>query len=204
MKNLDSLLSESFCFSCGKIEEIICKNCMMIFLRGAITRTIMGRQIICLTSQNPVMNNLIFSYKDDNLSSAYNTLSFFLAIGLKFFDNKKIIKVVNIPTSYSNLKKRGIDPISEVTRKSCLMAGKNFKYFPSILKNSRDRLDQVGLDDSQRELNIKGAFICNKITKKPIIIVDDLITSGKSISESIFTLQTNGNYVLGGVAISSN
>ena len=84
------------------------------------------------------------------------------------------------------------------------MAGKNFKYFPSILKNSRDRLDQVGLDDRQRELNIKGAFICNKITKKPRIIVDDLITSGKSISESIFTLQTNGNYVLGGVAISSN
>ena len=56
----------------------------------------------------------------------------------------------------------------------------------------------------QRKLNTENAFLANFTEIKPVIIVDDLITTGTSISQSIFALRAKKVNIKACVVLASN
>jgi predicted amidophosphoribosyltransferase len=64
---------------------------------------------------------------------------------------------------------------------------------------SRKILDQTELTQSQRELNLSGAFKVapDFFTVKPIIIIDDVITTGSTLREAVRALKERNLTVLG-------
>ena len=187
--DLSGLLSQNYCYFCGKVEEIICHECLILNLDLAKIQYIQGIPILTMTNKDITFSKLITSYKDEGVSNLVQPFSRIISVGLRFFSKHQQVKVVNVPSTNKALQKRGFDPISLMTETACLLAGKRFIYENRLLVNRRERNDQASLNFKQRTLNMENAFKASFAEIKPVIIVDDLITTGSSITQSIYALR---------------
>ncbi|MCL5019816.1 MAG: ComF family protein [Patescibacteria group bacterium] len=104
---------------------------------------------------------------------------------------------VPIPLFSSKLRKRGYNQ-AEILAKE-LSRKFNFKTI-NILKRVRDTKTQVGLSNIDRKLNIKNAFILNsefiiqnsELKNVNIFLVDDVVTTGSTLSEAASVLKRSG------------
>jgi ComF family protein len=202
--NLSGLLVQNYCYFCGKIEEIICHECVVSNLELAKIRNIQSVPILTMTIKDKTFSKLITSYKDEGVSNLVQPFSKMISVGLKYFSKHQQVKVVNVPSTNKALQKRGFDPISLMTETACLMAGKRFIYENRLLVNQRERKDQASLNFQQRKLNTENAFKANFAEIKSVIIVDDLITTGSSITQSIFALRAKHIDIKACVILASN
>ena len=203
-RDLSGLLVQNYCYFCGKIEEIICHECVISNLELAKIQYIQNVPILTMTTKDKTFSKLITSYKDEGVSNLVEPFSKILSVGLKFFSKHQQVKVVNVPSTTKAILKRGNDPISLMTESACLMAGKRFIYEKRLLVNKRERKDQASLNFQQRKLNTENAFKANFAEIKPVIIVDDLITTGTSITQSIFALRAKKINIRACVILASN
>jgi len=203
-RDLSGLLVQNYCYFCGKIEEIICHECVISNLELAKIQYIQNIPILTMTTKDKTFSKLITSYKDEGVSNLVEPFSKILSVGLKFFSKHQQVKVVNVPSTTKAILKRGNDPISLMTESACLMAGKRFIYEKRLLVNERDRKDQASLNFQQRKLNTENAFKANFAEIKPVIIVDDLITTGTSITQSIFALRAKKINIKACVILAAN
>ena len=203
-RDLSGLLVQNYCYFCGKIEEIICHECVISNLELAKIQYIQNVPILTMTTKDKIFSKLITSYKDEGVSNLVEPFSKILSVGLKFFSKHQQVKVVNVPSTTKAILKRGNDPISLMTESACLMAGKRFIYEKRLLVNERERKDQASLNFQQRKLNTENAFKANFAEIKPVIIVDDLITTGTSITQSIFALRAKKINIRACVILASN
>ncbi len=202
--DLAGLLSQNYCYFCGKVEEIICNECLISNLDLAKIRYIQSVPILTMTTKDKTFSKLITSYKDEGVSNLVQPFSKVISVGLKFFSKHQQVKVVNVPSTNKALQKRGFDPISLMTETACLLAGKRFIYEKRLLINCRERQDQASLNFQQRKLNTESAFKANFAEIKPVIIVDDLLTTGSSITQSIFALRAKKIKIKACVILASN
>jgi predicted amidophosphoribosyltransferase len=203
-RDLSGLLVQNYCYFCGKIEEIICHECVISNLELAKIQYIQNVPILTMTTKDKTFSKLITSYKDEGVSNLVQPFSKILSVGLKFFSKHQQVKVVNVPSTTKAILKRGNDPISLMAESACLMAGKRFIYEKRLLVNERERKDQASLNFQQRKLNTENAFKANFAETKPVIIVDDLITTGTSITQSIFALRAKKINIRACVILASN
>jgi len=203
-RDLSGLLVQNYCYFCGKIEEIICHECVISNLELAKIQYIQNIPILTMTTKDKTFSKLITSYKDEGVSNLVEPFSKILSVGLKFFSKHQQVKVVNVPSTSKAILKRGFDPISLMTESACLMAGKRFIYEKRLLVNERERKDQASLNFQQRKLNTENAFKANFAEIKPVIIVDDLITTGTSITQSIFALRAKKINIKACVILAAN
>ena len=204
INDLTGLLSQNYCYFCGKVEEIICHKCLISNLDLAKIQYIQSVPILTMTTKDKTFSKLITSYKDEGVSNLVQPFSKVISVGLRLFSNHQQVKVVNVPSTNKALQKRGFDPISLMTETACSLAGKRFIYEKRLLINSRERQDQAGLNFQQRKLNTESAFKANFAEIKPVIIVDDLITTGSSITQSIFALRVKKIKIKACVILASN
>jgi predicted amidophosphoribosyltransferase len=203
-RDLSGLLVQNYCYFCGKIEEIICHECVISNLELAKIQYIQNVPILTMTTKDKIFSKLITSYKDEGVSNLVQPFSKILSVGLKFFSKHQQVKVVNVPSTTKAILKRGNDPISLMTESACLLAGKRFIYEKRLLLNERERKDQASLNFQQRKLNTENAFKANFAEIKPVIIVDDLITTGTSITQSIFALRAKKINIRACVILAAN
>jgi len=203
-RDLSGLLVQNYCYFCGKIEEIICHECVISNLELAKIQYIQDVPILTMTTKDKTFSKLITSYKDEGVSNLVEPFSKILSVGLKFFSKHQQVKVVNVPSTSKAILKRGFDPISLMTESACLMAGRRFIYEKRLLVNQRERKDQASLNFQQRKLNTENAFKANFAEIKPVIIVDDLITTGTSITQSIFALRAKKINIKACVILAAN
>jgi ComF family protein len=202
--DLSDLLSQNYCYFCGKVEEIICNGCLISNLDLAKIQYIQSVPILTMTTKDKTLSKLITSYKDEGVSNLLQPFSRVISVGLRYFSKHQQVKVVNVPSTNKALQKRGFDPISLMTETACLLAGKRFIYENRLLVNRRERNDQASLNFQQRTLNMESAFKASFAEIKPVIIVDDLITTGSSITQSIFALRAKRIKVKACVILASN
>jgi ComF family protein len=112
-----------------------------------------------------------------------------------FFDNwdrGDFDMLIPVPLHSKRRRERGYNQ-SELLARS--LAHKIALPYHSPLRRIRSTLPQVGLTDFQRQENVRRAFICPKpeaIYKKRILLVDDVMTTGATVSSAAQTLKGGG------------
>jgi competence protein ComFC len=101
--------------------------------------------------------------------------------------------LIPVPLHKSRYRERGFnqsevvaEEISKVTEVSVLK---------NVLKRKKNTKDQTNLSPQQREENVRGAFVVTQpemISGKSIILVDDVITTGATLSECARMLKQAG------------
>ncbi|MBA4394735.1 MAG: amidophosphoribosyltransferase [Desulfobacca sp.] len=147
-----------------------------------------GRAAVCYQG---VMAEAIqrFKYKGDiNLADPLGW--FWNPIPLEGLSFEAIIPV---PLHPSRLRERGFN--------QALLLGKILgrihqkKVLAKGLRRIRNTVPQVQLDHSQREKNVRGAFVVRKpqeIIDKGLLLVDDVFTTGATVNECAKVLKKTG------------
>jgi competence protein ComFC len=207
------------CVACKKIGSFLCDNCFsyLSFENRSICLVCQKPSFDGLTHPrcekpfsidgsfsvipyNKTAQKLIYSFK-------YNPYLFTLnkILGDLFYEGliqneyfmqligKYKLVLIPIPLHSSRLRKRGYNQ----ARILADQLGKRFNLeVADVLERARNTKAQFGLDKKQRKENIVGAFILKSSIKnlksKNIFIVDDLVTTGSTLTEAAKVLKRAG------------
>jgi ComF family protein len=192
MFNLLNVIFPTPCVICSKLGAPLCKKCndnfqleyRQIDLSGVIGFAISDYS----TEAASIINNL----KEKGITSLTPSIATFAK---QFWPEEfKDAILVPIPSSPSNSKKRGFSHTS-------LIAKALVRQLPGLrtrelLRSKNKRRDQVGLSPGQRVENMQGAFRADlrgfHPNGRPLVLVDDVLTSGATMTEAITCLRASG------------
>jgi predicted amidophosphoribosyltransferase len=189
VKDFTDLISQKYCFYCGKIEEVICAQCVLLQVNNSKIHFINNIPVLSMMRKDKIISSLVVAYKDQGVSTLKDPFARILSFGLKYFSKHKYMKVVNVPSSVKAIQKRGLDPISLMTENACKISGKRFQFDQNLLVNNKNRKDQSTLNFKQRKINMQDAFKANHFESKPVLIIDDLTTTGATLLSSIIAMK---------------
>jgi predicted amidophosphoribosyltransferase len=102
--------------------------------------------------------------------------------------------LVPIPSSPANYRRRGYQHTHKLA--SALEKRLPGSRVVPLLRSSRDRADQSALNPQERIANLNGAFSADlrgfQATNAPIVLIDDVITTGASIAAGVRALEDAG------------
>jgi predicted amidophosphoribosyltransferase len=208
MKSLAELIFPSRCIGCSQLGISICSTCRKywhphLYKRGI---KVLGIEypVVSSIEYSPIASRVLLRSKEANQIAADLLLITAINHSLRYFiKNYGGGDLVAIPSRISATRKRGRNFMQEITKSVA-----NLESLESleILHHQRAVRDQSQLNSQQRISNITGAFSTNlnlptagRGNTKPLIIVDDLVTTGATLAEAIRALRTAGFTVIGAV-----
>jgi ComF family protein len=113
--------------------------------------------------------------------------------------------LVPIPSSAHTVRRRGFDATASIAR---LAARRLRVRYPMAVRlaltQGRRVADQAGLGATGRQQNLFGAFRLRRpITTDAAVLVDDLVTTGSSLTEAARVLRAAGITVLGAATVAA-
>lgn len=100
--------------------------------------------------------------------------------------------IVPVPLGQKRFKERGYNQVALVAQPLAYCI--DLVYSPQALRKSRDTRSQVGLNVSQRRENVQNAYQAHAeiVKRKSILLMDDVTTTGSTISSCAEALITAG------------
>jgi len=115
----------------------------------------------------------------------------------------KKITVIPIPLHPDKFKSRGFNQAELIALGFCQLTG--YTHLPQGLSRVRNTQAMFGLNSQQRTDNLKNAFAVGERlfprAKYPILLVDDIYTTGTTVREAAKILREEGFDVVGVLAI---
>lgn len=100
--------------------------------------------------------------------------------------------MVPAPTSDASRRKRGCDIVTELIKSS------DFPYV-QIVKHTAQVIDSEGLTASERKRNLRGGVELIREPPSRILLVDDVITTGSTLSATADVLRSAGCEIVGAI-----
>jgi ComF family protein len=109
----------------------------------------------------------------------------------------EIPMVVPVPLHERKLRERGFNQSELIAQAALKMkpAGLDLRLAAAVLRRLRATQSQTGLSSHQRRENIRGAFRVadgSKVAGKSVLLVDDVFTTGTTVSECARQLHRAG------------
>ena len=109
-----------------------------------------------------------------------------------------------VPSARGAVRQRGHDPLRRITKaavKALRRQGIDARL-AGVLRVARRPDDQAGLSAERRTANLDGAFAARSrwaetLTDQPVLLVDDVITTGSTLTEACRALESRAIPVLG-------
>ncbi len=100
--------------------------------------------------------------------------------------------LIPVPLGKKRLKERGYNQVGLVARPLAYQMG--WMYKPGALWKTRETRSQVGLNVSQRRENVQDAYQADAkvVERKSVLVMDDVATTGSTISACTKTLLSAG------------
>jgi ComF family protein len=146
------------------------------------------------------LRDLIHLLKYQHVRPAANVLGRMLAevlsrLAVDFEDQPPM--VIPIPLHQRKYHERGFNQAELIARAALKLkpCGLDLYLAGTVLKRTRATLSQTGLSSHQRRENMRGAFEVDKsseIVGKQVVLVDDVFTTGTTVSECARVLHRAG------------
>ncbi len=198
----DIFLPQS-CVYCGSLGAVLCKECChnLVRLKKDFYYSNSVGNYVDDPTQNDLKISCFYSYKgvfEACIKAAKFNPKHFGVIGAlvscielqkDYFSNCILVPV---PISRARFKERGFNQALIIAKK---LASKFGTPVMDVITRERDTTAQFKNKRSERFKNLSGAFKLKKFPKLPnkkIVIVDDICTSGATLSEIYKTLLNEG------------
>ncbi|MFK0401579.1 ComF family protein [Microbacterium sp. NPDC090225] len=105
--------------------------------------------------------------------------------------------VVPVPTSRSAFRRRGYRVPEMLLRRAGTAPA-------SLLRSAARRVDQRGLDARERAANVRSSMAARRRGDgAPVLVMDDVVTTGATLDEAARALTEAGFRVVGGIALAA-
>ena len=196
------LLVQGACPGCGVPGKGVCPDCAAAVMEGGVgPRTRMGIELPLWSAGEYVhpVTRIISQAKDHHRWDAIPLLGVRLAFAVAGIADEVGLKgpglLLPIPSKPSSVRERGLDFTQVLARQAsrCLTrVGMRTVVHPA-LTHRRLVKDQGDLTSEQRAKNLEGSLIVGKLPmNRWILLVDDVVTTGATLRESVRALSVAG------------
>ena len=201
---LSELIFPSRCLGCRRLGIGICSTCRVSWHPHVYRTFISGDNfsfpVYSAVTYSPVAQKVLLGAKESALHDADGLILQALSHSLAYFYSEVgIADLVPVPSRKINTRKRGRDFILEQTK---ALSRSPRVHVRAILSHSRKVKDQTTLNSRSREINLSHSMRCANLEDSsniPVIIIDDLVTSGATLREAARALYGAGYTVIGAV-----
>ena len=199
------------CFFCKEYGSLLCGDCQELLEIIPVHRPDNSKKHLadiyaaCSYENNRVKKLLYsFKYKPFNKELAA-PLAGLIAGHFELSEKNPDFNdpvIVSVPLAQKRLRWRGFNQAQAIARELADLW--HITSEPDSLARIRETKIQAELTQSERQENIKGAFIClnnSKIKNKSVLLVDDVVTTGATMEECARVLSKNGAAEIIGIAV---
>jgi ComF family protein len=141
-----------------------------------------------------VLREAIHALKYDSQIAVCEPLSRLMADEFsRVYPGLQLDLVVPVPIHKSRFLERGFNQATELGKRFAKSVG--IPFSDTVLRKWRKTPDQVGLLEHERTTNVQGSFaVCQAahLTGKKILLIDDVFTTGSTLSEAARILRQGG------------
>ena len=209
LTSLAELIFPPRCLGCSVLGPSICSRCRIAW-RPRLYRNFYGKaskgiRVYSAIQYSPIAQKVLLASKESGLEIADQLIFESIRYPLTYFRQEIGDGIlVPIPSRAAMIRKRGRNVLSDLVAQILADSGRGATEFPQgALTHSRRVRDQSLLSSSQRALNLHGALETipgiDGISGNPVILIDDLVTSGATLLEATRAMRASGFVVLGAV-----
>jgi predicted amidophosphoribosyltransferase len=158
-----------------------------------------------MTEYGGIARSVILAHKEQARYPLARPLGDALALAIRStLGSARAAWLCPVPSSRATVRQRGHDPLRRLTS----VAARRLRQdgydvrVADALAVVRRPLDQAGLSAEDRAANLAGAFAARsrwaeRLTGQPVVVVDDVLTTGSTLAEACRALSWQGIPVLG-------
>lgn len=184
------------CYFCGSSKDSakMCKKCYdkLNFCDFLPNREILGVPVYTCGFYADIMQKMIRGIKYHKQKELAFYIAKFMYEYMQNLNLNKGFTVVPVPLFAKRKRKRGYNHMELVCEELCRLSGMNYDF--EIIKRIKNTKPQYGLKRQERIKNLTNAFEITKIPKSPLLLIDDICTTGSTFESMILELNKNGIY----------
>lgn len=192
---LSTLLLPSKCVVCQRLPEPICAECwtgIPIRLRPVLKNNLHG---FAITDYSAATADLLNAFKERGQRKLGERLA---SEVVRLLDRPEADLLLAAPSSAKNFAARGFTPAGVIAR----TLSRAWRIPVETLGLSAGRGDQSELDRSHRLSNLVGTMSARRpLAGKRLILVDDIVTTGATLTEMARAATQAGALVLGFITV---
>ncbi len=213
------LVAPRACAGCGAPGFLLCASCRSVLAVPA-RRTIPRPEpsgfprTWCLRDYDGVTRELLLAHKERGRLGLARPLGSALAravAGPLAADRCTVVVLVPVPSTRAATRARGHDPLLRTAGHAAraLRAGGRTVSVVPLLAVGRATADSAGLGATARAANLAGAHVVRRrgLRRVPpgarVVLVDDLVTTGASLTEAARALTDVGLAPIGAAVVAS-
>lgn len=194
--NLLDWIYKKKCYICGNSQESIkvCSNCYneLNNFNYEKKRETLGVSIYCCGLYEKNLQKLIRGLKYHKQKDlAYFQAKFMYEYWQKIQNKQSDYQVIPVPLFKTREKSRKYNHMALVAEEFCKLSG--YEINLSLIKRIKDTKPQYKLSKGERKENLTNAFEIDKnyTCKKPVLLLDDIYTTGSTFESIITELKKN-------------
>jgi ComF family protein len=176
-----------FCDACGPIAD------------PAPARRIEGAPLIALGRYAPPLSSAIQRFKYERRAELAPILARLLSRVLEPYELPSATAFVPVPLHPRRLATRGYNQAALIAQE--LARARRLPCEPRLLLRTRDTEHQVGKARAARQTNADGAFELRKAGLQRAVLVDDVVTTGSTMTACVRALARGGVEVVAVAAL---
>jgi predicted amidophosphoribosyltransferase len=200
LPELNKILFPARCLGCSVLHEGLCDDCQKGWKFLAYETCIGEVPIFSSLLYSKTAGRILLASKEDGIREADELV--LAALTFSFLNMKQILgdlpEFIPVPSSPASNRRRGRNYVRHLAQQLSLREGIQTQ---EVLFHSRKVVDQTTLVASARAINLSGAMSIKNGPRRhrPIVLVDDLLTTGATFSEAIRALNAGGYSVVAGI-----
>lgn len=203
----DLVLGRS-CAGCETIGSVLCEHCAAL-LRQPIRAIVIGEQRIVLAAARygGTARRVILDYKERGTHSLAPFLARMLADAVTgcLDASHERIALSPIPAHRAAVCRRGGDPLAALVS-ACAgelrSRGIDARMAP-LLRSRLERPAAKSLGRAERAAGMRDAFLVTAATDLPIVLVDDIVTTGTTMHEAMDAFDRAHLEIVGAAALAA-
>jgi predicted amidophosphoribosyltransferase len=210
VQGLKTLIFPEICIMCQQKFESICGECQNHWTGAAMIARTRGFTTYSVVTYGESVSSVVLKAKEDQNRIAQELISQALVTSIsawkKEIDLSQVL-LVPIPSSKRAIRRRGHSFLHPIIKKVITrLSDQGIQLFgwSELLVHTKRVRDQAGLTSLERERNLRDSFAmkatedeCDRLSRRPIIIVDDVVTTGATLSSAYMALRERKMTVLG-------
>lgn len=198
--DLAQLIFPTRCYGCNRLGLSICTQCRREWIPHYYKTHLQHLKVHSALLYTPTASKILLAAKENSIQGADDLLiSAITHVLHKAKLDSHYFQLVPIPSSKSSQRRRGRSFIVDITKKISKEVGLPIN---DCLQLTRRVADQSGLTRDQRKTNLEGAFSVKPgaILRGDQILIDDVVTTGATLSEAARALNSQGFHAIGTVS----
>jgi len=193
-----AVLAPVDCAGCGGVDRALCERCRAELSPRPTGQTLAdGTRVESALRYDGTVRQIVLAYKEQGRTDVARALVAPLnaAVGAALSGR---CELVALPIGRAAFRRRGYDPVRLLLRRAGL------GHPLEVLRQSHQRVAQKSLSRAARAENLAGSLVVSRdIRGRRLLLVDDVITTGASLSEAARTLREAGAEVVGAATLAS-